>query len=238
MEISIIGILMDIETFKAFCYQYLKQRKFKKLMLIPAFEDQEVKKYLQGRGFEERDFKDLGAFAFKGNFEYQGKVYNLPKSLVISLLDPINGQIRGAWIRAIHEKKFYIWMVSEEFQKYWVSPLADLSQPCILHESILDAVSYSKITGNPNIAATLGVSITNDLKEIIPLDSILSFDNDRAGRINMLREIESNPRLQLLKTNLGKCKDFNEFLTHQETHNPKFEVLKGVQAKIYLRSLL
>lgn len=231
-----MGLNMDIEAFKAFCSAALQQRKFQKLLQIPAFEDSDCRKYLEGRGFVESDFNGLNAFVFEGVIQYKDKSYTLPKSLIIALLDPLNGMVRGVWIRALHEKKFYIWMVSEETQKYWISPLADLTEPVIVCESILDAISFAKLTGNRNVAAALGVSVTHDLQDLLPVNSVLAFDNDRPGKLNMLKALQNNPKYGIIKHNLGLIKDFNEFLV---TRKPlTFNTLYGVQAKIHLRSQL
>lgn len=230
---------MEIEAFKAFCHAALQQRKFQKLLQVPAFEDAETRQYLEKRGFVESDITGLNAFAFEGDIQYKEKTYTLPKSLVFALIDPINSMIRGVWIRFLYEKRFYIWMVSDEMQKYWVSPLADLTEPVIVCESILDAISLAKLTGNRNVAAALGVSLTNDLQDLILPNSLLALDNDRPGKINMLKALENNPRYGIIKHNLNQSqfKDFNEFLIHKP-YPLEFQEFYGVQAKIYLRSQL
>ena len=209
-------------------------KALKNLLKVDAFKDQETEAYLKSRSID-RDmckFVGLDIFAFKGVATYKGKEYNLDKSIIIPL--KCNNQLIGVWVRSIFEKKFYIWMINNH-QKFWIPDKLDRSKPAYICESIFDAISLAKLTNNPNVASTLGVSITHDLMENLNDVNILALDNDRAGLKNMEKHLNIWPRWGIISYK-SDLKDFNEMLINEKPL--VYENIYGIRAKVYLRSQL
>lgn len=219
--VDYVGVLFEFKTLNS-------------LLKVDAFEDSETSEYLSKRAITKDmcDFVGLSIFAFKGSTSYKGRAYNLDKSIVIPL--KVNNQLIGVWVRSIFEKRFYIWMINNH-QKFWIPDKLDRSKPAYVCESIFDAISLAKLTNNPNVASTLGVSITHDLMENLNDVNILALDNDRAGLINMEKYLKIWPRWGIISYK-SNFKDFNEILVNNQSL--VYENLYGIRAKVYLRSQL
>lgn len=223
------------EQFKEYLSSLIEEHNFERLMYVNAFDDNETKNYLESRGLSKEvfDFCDIEVFSYDGTFKYKNKEYNIKKSIVIPLKSLTN-ELIGVWIRSIYEKRFYIWLIGNN-QKYWLSGKFNPSETPTFCESILDALSFAYLTKNPNVGAFLGVSPTNDLLNIVN-DINLALDDDQAGKKNSLELLISYPNWTIISSNLEGFKDYNEFLKSKKSLN--YEILKGINAKIKLRSII
>ena len=226
---------MNLDSFKSHALRLIQSFKFQTLLQREAFDDLEALEYLKSRKLDKEvfEFCNIKAYAYEGPFTYRGKSFNLTKSIVIPLLD-LNQNLFGVWIRSIHTKQFYIWLIDDS-DKYWISGNFN-PKDSIIFESIFDALAYAKLSKNSNIGAALGVQITKDFNNLLETP-ILAFDNDRAGLLAQLKLIESDSKFRLLTTNLKDSKDFNDFLlSNNELKESK--ILYSLPAKIYLKSRL
>lgn len=153
----------------------------------------------------------------------------------------ITKQLIGVWIRFIHEKRFFIWLLPE-YQKMWYADPKehryhpDIGDAWVLFESIFDAFAFSALTKHTKVAACLGVSPSADLQEMLKGQRVLlALDQDEAGKKSSLNLLTSNPGWGIIVPEL-QGKDYNEHLTLSETLG--FQVLYGIQAKIKLRSAI
>lgn len=225
---------MNIIDFVDYVRVLFEFKTLNNLLKVDAFEDSETKEYLNKRSITKEmcDFVGLNIFAFKGSTTYKGREYNLDKSIVVPL--KVNNQLIGVWVRSIFEKRFYIWMINNH-QKFWIPDKLDRSKPAYVCESIFDAVSLAKLTNNPNVTATLGVSIARDMMDNLNDVNILALDNDRAGLINMEKYLKIWSRWGVISYK-SDLKDFNEILINKQPL--VYENLYGIRAKVYLRSQL
>lgn len=219
---------MEKKEFAEYFRTLLEAKTFDKLLQTPVSSDPEALAYTESRRIPPNDI-----FSFTGDFKYKGSHYKLSKSIVIPLRD-MQGFVRGVWIRAIQEKKFYIWMAGN-LQKYWIPKDFDPSKRVIICESILDAMSLSKLIGYSNVMAALGVAPTKEIQNILTGEVILALDNDTAGKKSALTLLTSNPSWGIIETSEG-FKDYNEALV--KNLRPNFKILYGIQARIHLKSLL
>lgn len=233
---------MEIQEFKTKLNSMIARLKFKPLLQKPINENSPAGEYLKSRGLNP---KEIEGYDFEGNFNYKGKDFKIPESIVIPLRDT-KGVLIGVWIRFLHEKRFFIWMV-EDNQKYWVD-IKDLNEPIYIAESIFDACSFREIFKVKNVAASLGVTVTSELIEQLQnFDAVLCFDNDTAGLKGMLnhQDQQNTKHWKIFKQKLldrYNVKDYNELLklvNLSELDEPKeIETLSSIQAKIYLKSKL
>ena len=228
---------MDAIDFKEKALALIQRERFKSLLTRPAFDDTPAGVYLQSRGLS---VDDLECYDFEGTFNYQNKDYQIPQSIVVPLR---NGkELVGVWIRFLEDKRFFIWMVPGK-QKMWLDIRAS-EEPVFIAESIFDAVSLRKLFGFQNIGACLGVAVSSELESAIAIPSqdattretVLCFDNDRAGLKGMLNELNSNPTYSIISIEANEFKDFNDMLKSGVT--PTYKILKSIQAKIYIKSKL
>lgn len=230
---------MEIQEFKTKLNSLIARLKFKPLLQNPISENSPAGEYLKSRSLNP---KEIEGYDFEGNFNYKGKDFKIPESIVIPLRNT-KGVLIGVWIRFLHEKRFFIWMV-EDNQKYWVD-IEDPNEPVYIAESIFDACSFREIFKVKNIAASLGVTVTSELIEQLQnFDVVLCFDNDTAGLKGMLshNEQQNTKHWKIFKQKLldrYNVKDYNELLKSTNADmNHEIETLSSIQAKIYLKSKL
>ena len=258
-------IIQEVQEFKQKLHELLQRRKFSTLLQQRALPGSQVAAYLQSRALS---VEDIECYEFQGNFNYQGRDYQLPTSIVIPLRNT-KGVLLGVWIRVLEEKRFYIWLVPNR-QKYWLD-IRQPGDPVYLAESIFDACSLRALYGFSNVGATLGVAASSDLvQELSMLPSsevVLCFDHDSAGYQGMLRQLkhphsqhwgvlmlkqgsesleshENSDNLGNLEIDFKQLKDYNNIIKfmsdsgNKVTHKLEYRVLKGIQAQVYLKSKL
>lgn len=230
---------MFLKDFNNFISALLKRARFKPLLQNPSHPGSPAWEYLASRGLSEV-LKNLEFYDFNGKFNYNNREYNLPNSLVIPLRSR-DGKLRGAWIRFLEQKRFFIWMVDSNFQKYWVD-IKDPNKEVYLCEGILDALSLKILLGIDNIAACCGVHASGELiNELQDHDVVLCLDNDRPGIQAMLGHL-SKQQTQHWKVldcglDINQEKDYNEVLKNNRTLSSR-KLLESISAKIFLKSKL
>lgn len=235
---------MNFEEFKKVVTKLIERSKFLPLLKNPIKPGSPAFEYLESRELP----TDVEAYSFYGGIEYQGKPYNLEDSIVIPMRG-FDGELRGVWIRSLYEKKFFIWVTNPDHQKFWAD-IRDPEEPIVIAESIFDALSLRKLFGFKNIAAALGAKVSGEMIETLNQlgnQIILAFDNDSAGYRGMLTHL-GDPKTQhwsILVTkpknfyesiDLAKLKDYNDLVKSKIAVD--FEIKRGIQAKVYLKSKL
>lgn len=238
--------MSKLEEFKNQLRRFLQRRKFEKLLKNKATPESKAGQYLKSRNFDLKS-KLPECYDFSGDFEYKGKVFRIPDSIVFPLRNA-DGVLSGIWLRFLEEKRFYIWMV-DDLQKFWVD-IKDTNEPVYLAESIFDALSLRQIFNVKNVAASLGISAAPDLiEELKDFDVVMCLDNDSAGIKGMLSMLKNNKTqhwkvLDFEKSfencknyvEIAQQKDYNDiikFLTYEEI-SPV--VKSSIQAKVFLSS--
>lgn len=235
-----------LETFKRNLRLMIQRSKFSPLLqnrvtgLSPAGE------YLKSRGLS----VDLEAYDFEGSFNYRGKEYQVPDSIVIPMRNR-NGQLQGVWIRFLQEKRFFIWLVDDTLQKFWLDIQSD-DEPVYLAESIFDALSLRELFGFKNVGACLGIAASAEMQEALKnFEVVMCFDRDSAGYKGMLAHL-NNPKTQHWKVleiitnslqnsvDLSGIKDYNDIvkLANEEKKVFSYNIKSSIQAKIYIKSKL
>ena len=229
-----------LETFKRNLRLMIQRSKFSPLLqnrvtgLSPAGE------YLKSRGLS----VDLEAYDFEGSFNYRGKEYQVPDSIVVPMRNRI-GQLQGVWIRFLQEKRFYIWLVDDILQKFWLD-INDESVPVYLAESIFDALCLRELFGFKNVGACLGIAASAEMQEALKdFEVVMCFDRDSAGYKGMLAHL-NNPRtqhwkvLEILSKNvdLSGIKDYNDIVQLGNLDEFSYNIKSSIQAKIYIKSKL
>lgn len=241
---------MIFDDFLKYASDLLELHHLRSMLKTPVSKDPQVLDYLESRGIEPRfiDFLDLEIYAYEGKITFQKRPYNLSKSLVFPLRDP-QGRLIGVQVRSILEKRFYIWLIGDTSEKYWIP--ADNSgktqdpgnRRVVVTESILDAISLRILYPEFFTVSSLGVTISPTLmRYLMDHNSLLALDNDKPGKQSMMKILKSNQSLGILDPkSLGKFKDFNELLVSchkQETKKPSITTYQGVRGLIHLRSLV
>ena len=188
---------------------------------------------------------DLEAYDFEGSFCYRGKEYQVPDSIVIPMRNR-SGVLQGVWIRFLQEKRFFIWLVDDTVQKFWLD-INDESEPVYLAESIFDALSLRELFGFKNVGAVLGVAASAEMQEALKdFEVVMCFDRDSAGYKGMLAHL-NNPKtqhwkvLEILSKNvdLSGIKDYNDIIKlRSELDGFDYNIKSSIQAKIYIKSKL
>lgn len=219
----------------------IQRSKFSPLLQNPVTENSPAGEYLKSRGLS----VDLEAYDFEGSFCYRGKEYQVPDSIVIPMRNRI-GQLQGVWIRFLQEKRFFIWLVDDTVQKFWLD-IRDSNEPVYIAESIFDALSLRELFGFKNVGACLGVAASAEMQEALKdFEVVMCFDLDSAGYKGMLAHL-NNPRTQHWKVleilsnsvDLSGIKDYNDIIKlRNELDEFSYNIKSSIQAKIYIKSKL
>lgn len=223
---------MLLQDFKNYARYLIEESKFNRLFEMPASNNTISKEYLENRNLPIEE-----CYYFRGDFNYRGQNYKLNDCIVVPLRSP-NNELRGVWIRFIHEKRFFIWMlnINPEPQKYWIPKNIDFTKEVYVCESIFDAASLGKMLNTNQVVACLGVQPSGDLLSLMhSSEVILALDNDVAGRKSALNLLTLHPKWSIIQIS-NKEKDFNDIL--KSSQELQYKILPGIQAKIYLRSIL
>lgn len=236
------------DVFKEKINKLMERRKFNPLLTRKIQKGSLAWEYLESRGLP----TSVEAYDFTGDFEYQGKVYHLPGCVVVPLRE-IDGELKGVWIRFIHEKRFYIWVTNPNNQKFWVDIQdPDENEVIVVAESIFDAIALREIFGFKNVAAALGAKLSAEMVQRLNSlghPKVLAFDMDSAGMKGMLSHLDSagSSHWGILKTSLTKesvdfygIKDYNDVLRKVKEFglDIKWSILYSIQAKVFLKSRL
>nr|DAJ72905.1 MAG TPA: DNA primase (bacterial type) [Caudoviricetes sp.] len=239
-----MDISQKLAEFKHNLRLMIQRSKFSPLLQNRVKENSPAGEYLKSRGLS----VDLEAYDFEGSFNYRGKEYQVPDSIVIPMRNR-NGQLQGVWIRFLQEKRFYIWLVDDTVQKFWLDIRAEPGEdePVYLAESIFDALSLRELFGFKNVGAVLGVAASAEMQEALKdFEVVMCFDRDSAGYKGMLAHL-NNPRTQHWKVleilsnsvDLSGIKDYNDIIKlRSELDGFDYNIKSSIQAKIYIKSKL
>lgn len=241
---------MDLEfldNFKRNLRLMIQRSKFSSLLQNRVTETSPAGEYLKSRGLS----TNFECYDFEGVFNYRGKDYQLPECIVVPMRNRI-GQLQGVWIRFLQEKRFYIWLVDDTLQKFWLD-INDESEPVYLAESIFDALSLRELFGFKNVGAVLGIAASAEMQEALKdFEVVMCFDRDSAGYKGMLAHL-NNPRTQHWKVleissetvDISGIKDYNDIIKLGNkadleglSYNIKSSIKSAIQAKIYIKSKL
>lgn len=230
-----------LETFKHNLRLMIQRSKFSPLLQNRVKENSPAGEYLKSRGLS----VDLEAYDFEGSFNYRGKEYQVPDSIVIPMRNR-SGVLQGVWIRFLQEKRFFIWLVDDTVQKFWLD-IRDSNEPVYIAESIFDALSLRELFGFKNVGACLGVAASAEMQEALKdFEVVMCFDRDSAGYKGMLAHL-NNPRTQHWKVlgilsknvDLSGIKDYNDIIKlRSELDEFSYNIKSSIQAKIYIKSKL
>ena len=222
----------------------IQRSKFSPLLITPVTDSSPAGEYLKSRGLS----TNFECYDFEGMFNYRGKDYQLPQCIVVPMRNRI-GQLQGVWIRFLQEKRFYIWLVDDTVQKFWLDIQSEPGEdePVYLAESIFDALSLRELFGFKNVGAVLGVAASAEMQEALKdYEVVMCFDRDSAGYKGMLAHL-NNPRtqhwkvLEILSNNvdLSGIKDYNDIIKlRSESDEFSYNIKSSIQAKIYIKSKL
>nr|DAT32855.1 MAG TPA: hypothetical protein [Caudoviricetes sp.] len=239
-----MDISQKLAEFKHNLRLMIQRSKFSPLLQNRVKENSPAGEYLKSRGLS----VDLEAYDFEGSFNYRGKEYQVPDSIVIPMRNR-NGQLQGVWIRFLQEKRFYIWLVDDTVQKFWLDIRAEPGEdePVYIAESIFDALSIRELFGFKNVGACLGVAASAEMQEALKdFEVVMCFDRDSAGYKGMLAHL-NNPRTQHWKVleilsnsvDLSGIKDYNDIIKlRSELDGFDYNIKSSIQAKIYIKSKL
>lgn len=235
-----MDISQKLAEFKHNLRLMIQRSKFSPLLQNRVTENSPAGEYLKSRGMS----VDLEAYDFEGSFNYRGKEYQVPDSIVIPMRNRI-GQLQGVWIRFLQEKRFYIWLVDDTLQKFWLDIQSE-DEPVYIAESIFDALSLRELFGFKNVGAVLGVAASAEMQEALKdFEVVMCFDRDSAGYKGMLAHL-NNPRtqhwkvLEILSKNvdLSGIKDYNDIVQLGNLDEFSYNIKSSIQAKIYIKSKL
>lgn len=239
-----MDISQKLAEFKHNLRLMIQRSKFSPLLQNRVKENSPAGEYLKSRGLS----VDLEAYDFEGSFCYRGKEYRVPDSIVIPMRNRI-GQLQGVWIRFLQEKRFFIWLVDDTVQKFWLDIRAEPGEdePVYIAESIFDALSLRELFGFKNVGACLGVAASAEMQEALKdFEVVMCFDRDSAGYKGMLAHL-NNPRTQHWKVleilsnsvDLSGIKDYNDIIKlRSELDEFGYNIKSSIQAKIYIKSKL
>ena len=235
-EMEQLGFL---ETFKHNLRLMIQRSKFSPLLQNRVTENSPAGEYMKSRGLS----VDLEAYDFEGSFNYRGKEYQVPDSIVIPMRNR-SGVLQGVWIRFLQEKRFFIWLVDDTVQKFWLD-IRNEDEPVYIAESIFDALSLRELFGFKNVGACLGVAASAEMQEALKdFEVVMCFDRDSAGYKGMLAHL-NNPRTQHWKileissnsVDLSGIKDYNDIIKLRKD-GFDYNIKSSIQAKIYIKSKL
>lgn len=236
-----MDISQKLAEFKHNLRLMIQRSKFSPLLQNRVTENSPAGEYLKSRGMS----VDLEAYDFEGSFNYRGKEYQVPDSIVIPMRNR-SGVLQGVWIRFLQEKRFFIWLVDDTVQKFWLDIRAE-DEPVYIAESIFDALSLRELFGFKNVGACLGVAASAEMQEALKdFEVVMCFDRDSAGYKGMLAHL-NNPRtqhwkvLEILSKNvdLSGIKDYNDIIKlRSELDEFSYNIKSSIQAKIYIKSKL
>lgn len=235
-----MDISQKLAEFKHNLRLMIQRSKFSPLLQNRITENSPAGEYLKSRGLS----VDLEAYDFEGSFNYRGKEYQVPDSIVIPMLNR-SGVLQGVWIRFLQEKRFFIWLVDDTVQKFWLD-IRDSNEPVYIAESIFDALSLRELFGFKNVGACLGVAASAEMQEALKdFEVVMCFDRDSAGYKGMLAHL-NNPRtqhwkvLEILSKNvdLSGIKDYNDIVQLGNLDEFSYNIKSSIQAKIYIKSKL
>lgn len=239
-----MDISQKLAEFKHNLRLMIQRSKFSPLLGTPVTDSSPAGEYLKSRGLS----VDLEAYDFEGSFNYRGKEYQVPDSIIIPMRNRI-GQLQGVWIRFLQEKRFFIWLVDDTVQKFWLDIRAEPGEdePVYIAESIFDALSLRELFGFKNVGACLGVAASVEMQEALKdFEVVMCFDRDSAGYKGMLAHL-NNPKtqhwkvLEILSKNvdLSGIKDYNDIIKlRSELDEFSYNIKSSIQAKIYIKSKL
>lgn len=238
-----MDISQKLAEFKHNLRLMIQRSKFSPLLQNRVTENSPSGEYLKSRGLS----VDLEAYDFEGSFCYRGKEYQVPDSIVIPMRNRI-GQLQGVWIRFLQEKRFFIWLVDDTVQKFWLDIRAEPGEdePVYIAESIFDALSLRELFGFKNVGACLGVAASAEMQEALKdFEVVMCFDRDSAGYKGMLAHL-NNPRTQHWKVfeilsknvDLSGIKDYNDVIKLGNLDEFSYNIKSSIQAKIYIKSKL
>lgn len=228
-----------LETFKHNLRLMIQRSKFSPLLQNRVTENSPAGEYLKSRGLS----VDLEAYDFEGSFCYRGKEYQVPDSIVIPMRNR-SGVLQGVWIRFLQEKRFFIWLVDDTVQKFWLDIRSEI-EPVYIAESIFDALSLRELFGFKNVGACLGVAASAEMQEALKdFEVVMCFDRDSAGYKGMLAHL-NNPRTQHWKVleilsnsvDLSGIKDYND-IVQLRRDGFDYNIKSSIQAKIFIKSKL
>ena len=217
----------------------IQRSKFSPLLQNRVTENSPAGEYLKSR----RLSVDLEAYDFEGSFNYRGKEYQIPDSIVIPMRNR-NGVLQGVWIRFLQEKRFFIWLVDDTVQKFWLDIRSE-GEPVYIAESIFDALSLRELFGFKNVGACLGVAASAEMQEALKdFEVVMCFDRDSAGYKGMLAHL-NNPKTQHWKVleilsnsvDLSGIKDYNDIVQLRKD-GFDYNIKSSIQAKIFIKSKL
>lgn len=231
-----------LATFKRNLRLMIQRSKFSPLLQNRVTETSPAGEYLKSRGLS----TNFECYDFESVFNYRGKDYQLPECIVVPMRNRI-GQLQGVWIRFLQEKRFYIWLVDDTLQKFWLD-INDESEPVYLAESIFDALSLRELFGFKNVGAVLGIAASAEMQEALKdFEVVMCFDRDSAGYKGMLAHL-NNPRTQHWKVfeissetvDISGIKDYNDIikLGKDRIEGLSYNIKSAIQAKIYIKSKL
>lgn len=235
-----------LETFKRNLRLMIQRSKFSPLLQNRVTETSPAGEYLKSRGLS----TNFECYGFEGVFNYRGKDYQLPECIVVPMHNRI-GQLQGVWIRFLQEKRFYIWLVDDTVQKFWLD-IQQEGEPVYLAESIFDALSLRELFGFKNVGAVLGIAASAEMQEAVKdFEVVMCFDRDSAGYKGMLAHL-NNPRTQHWKlleilsksVDISNVKDYNDIIKQVKLGNKAdldgfdYNIKSSIQAKIYIKSKL
>lgn len=231
-----------LETFKRNLRLMIQRSKFSLLLQNRVTETSPAGEYLKSRGLS----TNFECYDFEGLFNYRGKDYQLPECIVVPMRNR-TGQLQGVWIRFLQEKRFYIWLVDDNLQKFWLD-INDESEPVYLAESIFDALSLRELFGFKNVGAVLGIAASAEMQEALKdFEVVMCFDRDSAGYKGMLAHL-NNPKTQHWKVfeissnlvDISGIKDYNDVIKigKERIDGFSYNIKSSIQAKIYIKSKL
>lgn len=239
-----MDISQKLAEFKHNLRLMIQRSKFSPLLQNRVTDSSPAGEYMKSRGLS----VDLEAYDFEGSFNYRGKEYQVPDSIVIPMRNR-SGVLQGVWIRFLQEKRFFIWLVDDTVQKFWLD-IRNEDEPVYLAESIFDALSLRELFGFKNVGACLGVAASAEMQEALKdFEVVMCFDRDSAGYKGMLAHL-NNPRTQHWKAleilsnsvDISNVKDYNDIIQLSNTMDAidgfDFNIKSSIQAKIYIKSKL
>ena len=228
-----------LNQFKHNLWLMIQRSKFSPLLQNHVTENSPAGEYLKSRGLS----VDLEAYDFEGSFCYRGKEYQVPQSIVIPMRNR-SGVLQGVWIRFLQEKRFFIWLVDDTVQKFWLD-IRNEDEPVYIAESIFDALSLRELFGFKNVGACLGVAASAEMQEALKdFEVVMCFDRDSAGYKGMLAHL-NNPKTQHWKVleilsnsvDLSGIKDYNDIVQLRKD-GFDYNIKSSIQAKIFIKSKL
>lgn len=237
-----MDISQKLAEFKHNLRLMIQRSKFSPLLQNRVTENSPAGEYLKSRGLS----VDLEAYDFEGSFNYRGKDYQIPEAIVVPMRNR-NGQLQGVWIRFLQEKRFFIWLVDDTVQKFWLDIRSE-GEPVYIAESIFDALSLRELFGFKNVGACLGVAASAEMQEALKdFEVVMCFDRDSAGYKGMLAHL-NNPRTQHWKVfeiipnnlvDISNIKDYNDVIKLGNTMDGfDYNIKSSIQAKIFIKSKL